>query len=326
MKSQTAIDLSVIILNYKSGEYLSKCLKSIYKSKLGKYNIEIIIVDNNSPDNSIALAKKNKSILNTYYLLLNTNKGFAYGNNRGVEKISNNSQNVLFLNPDTIVRKHTFYKCLKFLDKHPQSAAMTCKINLVKTGKLQPECHRGFPYPWRSFCYFTGLYKLAPNSAFLNGYFQGNLNLNKIHQIEACVGAFFLIRRKIGDNLKWWNEKYLFYGEDLQFCYDLQSNHYNLFFYPYTTIDHYQGVSSGLKSQTKNITTASRTTKIMVARASTNAMRIFYKENLLKNYNFITKSLVMVGINILEFYRVTKAKGVLPFSRGDSPAKRGRGV
>lgn len=308
MKSQNVIDLSIIILNYKSGEYLSKCLKSIYASKLGKYNIEIVIVDNNSPDNSIALAKKVEPLLVTNYLLLDTNKGFAYGNNRGVEKISKNSQNVLFLNPDTIVRKHTFYKCLNFLSKHPQSAAMTCKINLVKTGKLQPECHRGFPYPWRSFCYFTGLYKLAPKSAFLNGYFQGNLNLNKIHPIEACVGAFFLIRRPIGDKLKWWNEKYLFYGEDLQFCYDLQSNHYNLYFYPYTSIDHYQGVSSGLKSQTKNITTASRTTKIMVARASTNAMRIFYKENLLKNYNFITKTLVMLGINILEIYRVTKAK------------------
>jgi len=308
MKSPKIIDLSVIILNYKSGEYLAKCLKSIYASKLGKYKIEIIVVDNNSPDNSIALAQKHKSILNTYYLLLNTNKGFAYGNNRGVEKIDKSSKNVLFLNPDTIVRKDTFYKCLNFLDKYPESSAMTCKINLVKTGKLQPECHRGFPYPWRSFCYFTGLYKLAPRSAFLNGYFQGNLNLNKIHTIEACVGAFFLIRRKIGEKIKWWNEKYLFYGEDLQFCYDLRSNNYRLFYYPFTSIDHYQGVSSGLKAQTKNITTASRATKIIVAKASTNAMRIFYKENLLKNYPWFTRQLVMMGIKILEIYRVSKAK------------------
>ena len=308
MKSPKEIDLSVIILNYKSGKYLTNCLKSIYLSKLGKYNIEIIVVDNNSPDNSIELAKKIKPILNTQYLLLNTNKGFAYGNNRGVEKINKTSKNVLFLNPDTIVKKNTYLKCLNFLNKYPECSAMTCKINLVKTGEIQPECHRGFPYPWRSFCYFTGLYKLAPRSAFLNGYFQGNLNINKIHKIEACVGAFFLIRKNIGDKLKWWNEKYLFYGEDLQFCYDLKSNNYHLFFYPYTSIDHYQGVSSGLKTQTKNITTASRTTKIMVARASTNAMRIFYQENLIKNYNLLIRQIVMLGINILEFYRVTKAK------------------
>jgi len=63
-----------------------------------------------------------------------------------------------------------------------------------------------------------------------------------------------------------------------------------------------------IKSQTKNITTASRATKIMVAKASTNAMRIFYIENLLKNYNFITKLFVLFGIKILEIYRVTKAK------------------
>lgn len=308
MKSPKKIDLSIIILNYKSGQYLASCLKSIYASKLGKYTIEIIIVDNNSPDDSIKLAQKIKPIFTTHYLLLKTNKGFAHGNNRGVEKIDKTSQNVLFLNPDTIVKKNTFYKCLNFLNKQNECDAMTCKINLVKTGKLQPECHRGFPYPWRSFCYFTNLYKLVPKSSFLNGYFQGNLNLNKIHKIEACVGAFFLIRRPIGEKLKWWNEKYLFYGEDLQFCYDLRSNGYNLFFYPYTSIDHYQGVSSGLKSQTKNISTASRNTKIMVAKASTNAMKIFYQENLLKNYPWLTKQLVMLGIKILESYRVSKAK------------------
>lgn len=308
MKLQKKIDLSVIILNYKSGNYLANCIKSIYKSKLKQFKIEIIIVDNNSPDNSIELAKKIKPKFITKYLLLKTNKGFAYGNNRGVEIIDKNSKNVLFLNPDTIVKKETFYKCLNFIEKYPESSAMTCKIKLVKTGKLQPECHRGFPYPWRSFCYFTGLYKLAPRSAFLNGYFQGNLNLSKIHQIEACVGAFFLIRRKVGEKIKWWNEKYLFYGEDLDFCYQLYQNNYKLFYYPFTSIDHYQGVSSGFKSQTKKISTASRSTKIMVARASTNAMKIFYKENLLKNYPYLTKQLVMLGINILEIYRVSKAK------------------
>lgn len=308
MKSLKKINLSIIILNYKSGEYLANCLKSIYASKLGKYQIEIIVVDNNSPDDSIALAQKLKPLLITNYCLLDTNQGFAYGNNRGVEKINKTSQNVLFLNPDTIVKKHTIYKCLKFLEKYPQAAAMTCKINLVKNGTMQPECHRGFPYPWRSFCYFTNLYKVFPKSSFFNGYFQGHLNLEKIHPIEACVGAFFLIRKNIGDEIRWWNEKYLFYGEDLQFCYDLRLKHYNLYFYPHTSIDHYQGISSGLKTQTQKISTASKETKIMVARASTNAMRIFYMENLLKNYNFITKFFVLIGIKILEIYRVSKAK------------------
>ncbi|HRS23207.1 MAG TPA: hypothetical protein P5562_03570, partial [Candidatus Woesebacteria bacterium] len=77
---------------------------------------------------------------------------------------------------------------------------------------------------------------------------------------------------------------------------------------PYTSINHYQGISSGLKSQTKQLTTADRTTKIRTAKASTEAMRIFYQENLLKNYNFLIKYLVLLGINILEIYRVFKAK------------------
>ncbi len=302
------MDLSIIILNYKSSDYLAKCLKSIYASKLGKYKVEIIVVDNHSPDNSIKLAQSLKPLLITNYYLLNTNNGFAYGNNIGVKHADKNSRYLLFLNPDTTVKPDTFYHCLQFMDQHHEAAAMTVKINLAKTGKIQPECHRGFPYPWRSFCYFTGLYKLAPHSAFFNGYFQGNLDLNTIHPIEACVGAFLLVRKTVGDQLKWWNEKYRFYGEDLDFCFKLKISNFKLYYYPYTSINHYQGISSGLKSQTKQLTTADRTTKIRTAKASTEAMRIFYQENLLKNYNFLIKYLVLLGINILEIYRVFKAK------------------
>ena len=65
------MDLSIIILNYNSADYLKKCLESISKSDFGKYSFEIIVVDNNSTDNSINQAKTVK-ILNTKYLILNT--------------------------------------------------------------------------------------------------------------------------------------------------------------------------------------------------------------------------------------------------------------
>ena len=68
------MDLSVIILNYNSADYLKKCLESISKSDIGNYQYEVIVVDNCSTDKSIDLAKKAK-IFNTKYLILNTNNG-----------------------------------------------------------------------------------------------------------------------------------------------------------------------------------------------------------------------------------------------------------
>lgn len=301
------MDLSVIILNYNSSDYLKKCLDSINNSDIGKYQYEIIVVDNCSTDNSIELAKKIKNT-NIKFLELKTNKGFAHGNNQGVKEINNKTKFVLFLNPDTVVEKDTFKKMIEFFEKNKDVDAATCKIDLALTGKMQPECHRGFPTPWNSLCHFSGLSKIFPKSKIFSGYLLGHLNKNIIHKIDACVGAFLMVKKDVGDKIKWWNEKYFFYGEDIDFCYQLKQNKFNLYFNPECKITHFQGVSSGLINKSKHLSSASRETKILTAKASTEAMRIFYKENLFSNYSFPIKFLVMFGIKILELKRVFKAK------------------
>ena len=255
------MDLSIIILNYNSADYLKKCLESINKSDFDKFIYEIIVVDNNSTDNSIKLAKS-LNISNIKYLILNTNKGFAYGNNQGLTIANPKSKYVLFLNPDTLVEKDTLKKMIDFFKENKKVDAATCRIDLVLTKKMQPECHRGFPTPWRSFCYFSHIIKLFPKSKLFSGYFLGYLDITVPHPIEACVGAFLMIKREVGQAIGWWNEKYFFYGEDLDFCYRLKQHNYNLYFYPHTKIFHFQGVSSGIIDQSKHLSAASRQTKI----------------------------------------------------------------
>ena len=301
------MDLSIIILNYNSGDYLNKCLDSISFSNIGNYQYEVIVVDNLSTDDSIKLAKKTK-LNQVKYQELKTNQGFAHGNNQGLKIINPKTRFVLFLNPDTTVNSDTLRKMIDFFDKNPKVDAATCQINLALTGKIQPECHRGFPTPWRSFCHFTGLGKLFPQSKLFSGYFLGHLDKTFPHQIEACVGAFIMVKKSVGDQIGWWNEKYFFYGEDLDFCFQLQQHHFRLFFNPSCEITHFQGISSGLKKHSQKITQASRETKVKVAKASTQAMKIFYQENLLSNYPNPVKFLVMTGIKLLEIQRVFKAK------------------
>jgi GT2 family glycosyltransferase len=134
------------------------------------------------------------------------------------------------------------------------------------------------------------------------------LDYSKIQKINACVGAFIMLRRQVGESVGWWNEKYFFYGEDLDLCYKLHQKNYQLYYYPYCQITHYQGISSGIINQSQNLSPASRQTRIRSALASTQAMRIFYQENLFQKYPLILRYLVLFGINILELFRVTKAK------------------
>jgi len=309
MKNNT--ELSIIILNYNSGDYLQKCISSIYKSKLDKHQIEVIVTDNCSTDNSIQLAKnltQNPQKIVTKYQILKDNRGFAAGNNQGLKMIDSKSKYVLFLNPDTIVDPSTLKTMIEFFDNDKKVDAATCYITLALTGKMQPECHRGFPTPWRSFCYFSGISKIFPKSKIFNGYFLGHLDTTKIHQIEACVGAFLMVKKTAGQKIGWWCEDYFFYGEDLDFCYQLKQKNLKLFFNPQCKITHFQGVSSGIINQSKHLSKASRSTKLRSAQASVNAMRIFYQRNLLGNYPKPIQKLVMAGIKLLELKRTTKAK------------------
>lgn len=308
MKKSNPI-LSIIILNFNSNVYLQKCLESISAS-ITKYKFETIVVDNASTDNSIELAQK-INLPNTKYLILDKNIGFAAGNNQGVKIISPTSKYVLFLNPDTTVETNTFEKILDFIENNSSKVdAATCFVTLALTGKMQPECHRGFPTPLNTFWHFFGfgLPKLFPKSKFFNGYFQGNLDLTKPHQIDCCVGAFLLVKKEAGEKIGWWNEKYFFYGEDLDFCFKLKQNGFNLYFFPDCKITHFQGVSSGIVGKTKNISLASRETRLRSAIASTDAMKIFYKENLINNYPKIFRPIISFGIKLIEIKRIIKAK------------------
>lgn len=309
-------DISIIVLNYNAKDYLTNCLHSFIKSNLNKYQAELIVVDNSSTDDSFAAAQKIKSTnphLTLKFIKLSQNIGFSAGNNRGVAQSSPTSRYVLFVNPDTVIEPSTLAGMIGYLDKHSEISAATCYVNLVKTGQLQPECHRGFPTPLNSFWHFFGfgLPKLFPRSQFFNGYFMGHLNYTKPQLIDCCVGAFFMIRRQIGDQLSWWNEKYFMYGEDLDFCYRLRQQHFQLYFVPFWKIDHYQGVSSGLTlSSTSKTTssTATRLTRIRSALATTASMRIFYQDNLIKKYSPFWQWFVWRGIGLLEYYRLFKAK------------------
>src|SRR3989304_2070454 len=97
------LDLSIIILSYKTKDTTKNCLDSILKSlKTSSLNYEIIIVDNHSTDGSLELLNKYSVNYSNIRIIENiTNLGFGKANNQGVEIAK--SDNILFLNSDILV-------------------------------------------------------------------------------------------------------------------------------------------------------------------------------------------------------------------------------
>lgn len=296
MTTNNMIDLLIIIVNYNTREFLKRCINSIFNSISKKISYEVFVVDNNSPDESAEMARKEfpqiKLIANKI------NGGFSKANNQGI-KASNNSKYVLFLNPDTIMQKNTIEEMIKFMDEHKDAGAATCKLVMLN-GEIDDASHRGFPTPWNAFCHFTGLEKLFPKSKLFAGYSLGWKDLEKTHEIDALAGAFMLVRRKAGEEAKWWDEDYFFYGEDIDFCYMLKQKGWKIYYVPTVFVTHLKGVSGGIKKVSKGITTASEETKKRATHWRFRAMRIFYKKHYEKQYPWIINFLTNFGISMRE--------------------------
>jgi len=296
------VDLSIIILNYNTKQLAIDTIASIernYPKEVKSGSYEIIVTDNASPDESLKAFKdyKKKTEIKSFYVVDNGgNIGFSKGNNNGLKYA--NGRYVLFLNPDTVVYPKTLTRMIEFMDIHPDAGAATCKVE-IPIGGMDEASHRGFPTPWNAFTHFSGLEKMFPKSSMFAGYVQGNKDMNKIHEVDAISGAFLLVRRPVGEEIGWWDEEYFFYGEDIQFCYNIRRAGYKIYYVPDVGILHYGGVSSGIKKQSHHITTADHEHKKIMQRHRFEAMRIFYKKNYQEKYPKPVTWLVHKGINYL---------------------------
>jgi len=116
-------------------------------------------------------------------------------------------------------------------------------------------------------------------------------------QVEALEGAFMLMPREVGEKVGWWDEDYFFYGEDIQFCYDIKKLGKKIYYAGEVSIMHIGGYSSGMKKKSQNITTANIEIKKMLQKARFDAMKIFYKKNYKGVYPGWLQSLVFRGID-----------------------------
>lgn len=295
-------DLSIIILNYNTKQLTIDAVSSIEKNYLEEVKgerFEVIVTDNASPDGSLDEFKKyaKKTKIKSFHVVDNGgNIGFSKGNNNGLKFAK--GRYVLFLNPDTIVYPKTLSRIIEFMDEHPDAGAATCKVE-IPAGGIDEASHRGFPTPWNAFTHFSGLERVFPKSRLFAGYLQGWKNLEIVHEVDAISGAFLMVRRDIGEKIGWWDEEYFFYGEDIQFCYNVRKLGYKIYYIPDVSILHYGGVSSGIKKQSHHITTADIEHRRKMQGHRFDAMRIFYKKNYSGKYPKTLSWIVHKGITFL---------------------------
>lgn len=238
------VQLSVIIVNYNVKFFLQQAIRyaqraaNFYHKETGK-TIEIIVVDNNSSDDSVLTSQQ---LFPEITFIANTkNVGFSAANNQGI-KISKGKYIVL-LNPDTIVQEDTFLKCINFMDKNPEIGGLGVKM-IDGRGTFLPESKRGLPSPKVALFKMLGLSTLFYKSPYFNQYHLGFLSKNENHEIEILSGAYMFMRKEALDKVGLLDETFFMYGEDIDLSYRIIKGGYKNYYLADTRIVHYKGEST----------------------------------------------------------------------------------
>jgi N-acetylglucosaminyl-diphospho-decaprenol L-rhamnosyltransferase len=208
------MSIDIVIVNWNSKEYLLQCLQSIEKIYFeSQYLIKVIVIDNNSSD----LSCHNLDSLSIPFQLVENihNTGFAAACNQGASL--GDSKFILFLNPDTRLFENSLKVPFEFMNNSPDSISNRigiCGVQLIDDlGLVTPSCSR-FPRPTRILATMLGLRILFPRikKELMDDW--DHSNSTKVDQIK---GAFFLVNRKLFNDLSGFDERFFVYYEEVDF-------------------------------------------------------------------------------------------------------------
>ncbi len=204
------MDVSVVIVNLNSRQLLRECLTSIYE-QTHDITFEVIVVDNASDDGSVEMVQ---SEFPRVHVIANTeNNRYAIANNQGLEIAQ--GRYVFYLNGDTLLTSNAMLTMMKFLESHTEAGGVGCHL-IYSDGRYQDACFR-FPSALNIF-YLLCLARFYWNTGMAGNYPQ--LQKARTHQtVDFVVGACFMARRDVLQQVRGMDEDYYFYGEDSDLCY-----------------------------------------------------------------------------------------------------------
>ncbi|MGG4126625.1 glycosyltransferase family 2 protein [Paenibacillus illinoisensis] len=273
------VDASIIIVNYNTRQLTLDCLESVYTS-ITSYSYEIIVVDNDSRDDSVQAIRK--SYPQVQLIANSHNTGFAKANNQAMKAAK--GRYILLLNSDTIVKQDTLHTMIYFMDRYPEMGASGCKV-ILPNGSLDKACKRGFPTPSASFYYAFGISRMFPDRPKFNQYQLGHLSPDDEYPVDCLVGAFMLVRRETIDQVGGLDETFFMYGEDIDWCYRIKEAGWGIYYYPRTYIVHYKGASARRKP-------------MKIIYEFHRAMWVFHRKHYAKRYGILINTAVLLGISL----------------------------
>jgi len=222
--------ISIVIILYKSKEYINDCINAIAKSYSYDKISEIIVINN---DVKTLYTFDNPKV--TYYQM-KSNIGYSKAMNYGINKTT--SDYILTLNPDTIVSPNTLEVMIETYKNNKDVGAVGVKV-LNGDDTFQLSSIRKFPTP------YIILTKILNKifSSIPNLYNYSNINTDLFQEVDAISGCCMMIDKKTFVQNKGFDERFFMYFEDTDLCIRLINKQKKVIYNPDTSIKHFKGGS-----------------------------------------------------------------------------------
>lgn len=217
--------VSIIIVTYNNQDAIKPLLdslKSVHKIA------EVIVVDNNSADQTVEELKK---YLEVAVIESDTNLGFGRGCNLGAKKAA--GEFLFFLNPDTVLRKNSLETLVTYLEDHKEVGIVAPKV-MLSSGGIQP-----------TITHLPGLINAIQEFIFgqKNAYLRYSLDVEQPTEVDAVYGAAILLRRQVYEKLDGFDEKFFMYYEDIDLCRRIHRLNLKIIYIPSAIVTHELGAS-----------------------------------------------------------------------------------
>lgn len=232
-----SLDLSIIIISYNTRHMTLECLRSIY-AETSELSFEVIVVDNNSKDDSATAIVYEFPQVNLY--ALKENLGFAGANNYAAKYAC--GKYLLLLNPDTVILHRAIEKLFNFAKQYPQAGIWGGRT-VFPDSSVNATCCYGKMTPWSLLCRAFGLTFLFRNSKLFNSETFGAWDYNTARQVDIVTGCFLLIKHELWQQIGGFNPLFFMYGEEVDLCLRAKKVGAQPMFTPKAEIVHYGGAS-----------------------------------------------------------------------------------
>lgn len=229
------MQVSTIIVSYNTLDLTRQAVDSALASS-PDIGHEVIVVDNNSPDDSGRILREDYSQDERVAVVeLDKNAGFSAANNVGAERAR--GEVLFFLNPDTVVHESAIGKLYVFLTTHP-------KAGIVGPHVLNPD-----GTDQASVGSFVSIRTLMrhyfPVSALFRRGVMKRPNIpQETTEVDMVTGCAIALRREVFDRVGGWDESYFLYAEERELCYAVKNLGFRNYFLPSASIVHIGGAST----------------------------------------------------------------------------------